>query len=73
MRNLDPNSCHFYYYFEELAWRAAFIEQVLEVLGATDIIEQLPHNIIAEWLNGLLSYLYKIATISQDILEGLGG
>jgi hypothetical protein len=73
MRSLDPDACHFFHYFEEISWRAAFLEQTLEILGAIDIIEMLPHHIVAEWLNGLLSYLHRLATVKGEILEGLGG
>lgn len=38
IRNLDPKACHFYYYYEELIWRSSFLQQVLEVLGASDIL-----------------------------------
>lgn len=73
MRNLDPQSCHFFYYYEELIWRSSFLQQVLEVLGANDQLELLPQAVIAEWLNGLLSYLFRLATVSPQLLEGLEG
>lgn len=63
----------FYHYHEELLWRTGFLEQILEVLEIIDIIEVMPVNIIAEWLNGLLSYLHRLSTINPKIIEDLKG
>jgi hypothetical protein len=73
MRSMEPNSCHFYFYYEELIWRSTFLQQVLEVLGAADFIEKLPHSKVAEWINGLLSYLHRLAVASPNLIEGLQG
>jgi hypothetical protein len=71
MRSIEPNSCHFHFYFEELQWRSTFIDNLLEVLYATDVIELLPHVTLAEYVNGLLSYLHRLATVDPLILNGI--
>jgi hypothetical protein len=73
MRNMEPSSCHFYFYFEELLWRSTFLENLLEVLYSTDIMELLPHVNLAEYVNGLLSYLHKMSMINDKYLAGIEG
>ena len=34
LHNMDPQGVHFFYYFDELQWRAHFIETLLEVSPA---------------------------------------
>ena len=36
-------------------------------------MELLPHVMLAELINGLLSYLHKIATLSPNILKEING
>ena len=73
MRSMEPANCHFFYYYEELLWRATLIENFLEVFYASEVIEMLPHVALAELINGLLSYLHKMATLNREILNEVNG
>jgi hypothetical protein len=73
MRSMEPSSCHFYYYYEELLWRSNLIDNFLEVFYAIEIMELLPHVMLAELINGLLSYLYKMATLNPNVLKEING
>ena len=43
------------------------------MLGAADLLDLLPGYKVAEWLNGLLSYLHRLASTPLEILDGLTG
>lgn len=73
MRSMEPNTCHFYYYYEELLWRSTLIENFLEVFYSSEVMELLPHVLLAELINGLLSYLHKMATLNPAILNDING
>jgi len=73
MRSMDPSSCHFYYYYEELLWRSRLIEHLLEAFYESEVIDLLPKVFLAEVINGLLSYLHKMATIDENILKEVNG
>lgn len=73
MRSMDPNSCHFYYYYEELLWRSRLIEHLLEAFYESEVIDLLSKVFLAEIINGLLSYLHKMATIDENILKEING
>lgn len=73
MRSIDPRTTHTFFYYEELQWRANFLDNLLEVLYSSDMIEAISRAALSELVAGLLTYLHKLAKVNPSIMSTLPG